>query len=242
MATSYNNIGQVWHSKGEYDKALEYYEKGLAIYLKTLGGEHPDVATSYNNIGQVWKNKGETNKALEYFEKCLVIHLKTLGGDHPLVAASYYNIGLIWENKREYDKALEYYENSLAIDLKTKGGEHPDVAFNYFNIGKILKDRKNYKVAIENIKIGYAINKQSATICFFINHNLYGASAFPFYIAQCYEALNDKVNALDFFIQSAEIGKEHPKIGLDAEAIQNALRVSKELGKENELPAWMKVE
>jgi len=145
------------------------------------------------------------------------------------VASSYDNIGNIWRSKGNYDKALEYYKKSLAIKLKTFGENHSSVAFNYFNIGKILKDQKNYKVAIENIKIGYAINKQSA---------------FPFYIAKCYEALNDKVNALDFFIQSAEIRKEHPKIGLDAEAtqeaIQNALRVSKELGKENELPEWMK--
>ena len=43
--------------KGEYDKALEHYQKALAIELKQLGPEHPDVATSYNNIGLVHLTK-----------------------------------------------------------------------------------------------------------------------------------------------------------------------------------------
>jgi hypothetical protein len=33
--------------KGKYDKAIVHYEKSLAIYLKNLGPEHPDVATTY---------------------------------------------------------------------------------------------------------------------------------------------------------------------------------------------------
>jgi tetratricopeptide (TPR) repeat protein len=37
----------VYDSKGEYDKAIEYYTKSLAI-LKILGGEHSKVAISYN--------------------------------------------------------------------------------------------------------------------------------------------------------------------------------------------------
>jgi tetratricopeptide (TPR) repeat protein len=31
VATSYNNLGSIYKSKGEYDKAIEYYTKSLAI-------------------------------------------------------------------------------------------------------------------------------------------------------------------------------------------------------------------
>ena len=41
--------------QGNNEKALEYYEKALAIDKKTHGEEHPDVATSLNNIGLVYK-------------------------------------------------------------------------------------------------------------------------------------------------------------------------------------------
>ena len=53
MASTYNNIGLVHHNKGEYDKALEHYKKALAIDLKQLGPEHPDLASTYGNIGNV---------------------------------------------------------------------------------------------------------------------------------------------------------------------------------------------
>ena len=43
--------GLVYFRKNEYDKALEYYSKSLAIWKDILGENHTDVATSYNNIG-----------------------------------------------------------------------------------------------------------------------------------------------------------------------------------------------
>ena len=88
MATSYNNIGQVWNKKGEYDKALEYYEKCLAIFLKTLGGEHPDVATSYFNIGKMHECKTEYEKAFEHYVLSSQIRFKKLGASHNLTKTS----------------------------------------------------------------------------------------------------------------------------------------------------------
>jgi tetratricopeptide (TPR) repeat protein len=80
---SYNNIGQGHHAEAEYDKALEYYQKSLAIKLKKLGSEHPSVATSYNNMAFVCKAKKDLAKAKEYWEKAHAIFLKRLGPSHP---------------------------------------------------------------------------------------------------------------------------------------------------------------
>jgi tetratricopeptide (TPR) repeat protein len=88
VANSYHNIGIILKNKGEYDKALEYYEKSLAIKLKTLGGEHTDVAHSYNNIGLIWKNKGEYEKALEHYVLSSQIRFKKLGASHNLTITS----------------------------------------------------------------------------------------------------------------------------------------------------------
>jgi tetratricopeptide (TPR) repeat protein len=37
VATSYNNIGLVHYKKAEYDKALEYYQKSVAISYWSIG-------------------------------------------------------------------------------------------------------------------------------------------------------------------------------------------------------------
>ena len=42
---TYGNMANVYYSKGEFDRALEFHEKALAIQKKMLGEEHPEVAT-----------------------------------------------------------------------------------------------------------------------------------------------------------------------------------------------------
>ena len=67
VAISCKNIGKVHRVKGEYDQALEYVQKALAIELKLHGPNHPDVAVSYGSIGMVYNAKGKYDQALEYF-------------------------------------------------------------------------------------------------------------------------------------------------------------------------------
>ncbi len=68
---------------GQYDKALEHFQKSLAIQLKQLGPEHPYVATCYNNMASVYKTKKDLAKAKEYWEKAYAIYLNKLGPSHP---------------------------------------------------------------------------------------------------------------------------------------------------------------
>jgi len=67
----------------EYDKAIGYYEKDLAISIKKLGAEHRDVGMSYNNIAFAYYNKGDKEKAMAYLLKAKAIYLKKLGARHP---------------------------------------------------------------------------------------------------------------------------------------------------------------
>ena len=66
IALSFNNIGAVYASKSEYDKALEFLQKCLEWKLISLPPIHPDIAKSFNKIGLVYNSKGEYDKALEF--------------------------------------------------------------------------------------------------------------------------------------------------------------------------------
>jgi tetratricopeptide (TPR) repeat protein len=44
VASTYNNIGFVHEQLGNFQKALEYYEKSLEINIKSLRGAHVNVA------------------------------------------------------------------------------------------------------------------------------------------------------------------------------------------------------
>ena len=88
VAKSYLGIGNVYDSQGQYERALEYYQKALEIDIKVSGQDHLDVAKSYNNIGLVYNTQGKYEEALEYYQKSLDIKIRVVGGDHPDVASS----------------------------------------------------------------------------------------------------------------------------------------------------------
>jgi tetratricopeptide (TPR) repeat protein len=83
VASRLNNIGVAWDALGESQKAITYYEKAMAINIKTYGDQHPQVAICLNNIGFAWKALGEAQKTIEYYTKAYRIALVVWGKDHP---------------------------------------------------------------------------------------------------------------------------------------------------------------
>ncbi len=50
IAIGYNNIGEAYNGKGEYDKAISYYEKPLFIMQKFLPTKHQYIVTLKENL------------------------------------------------------------------------------------------------------------------------------------------------------------------------------------------------
>ena len=59
MGYTLNDIGNALDSKGEHDKAVEYFTRALDIRMEKLGPRHPDVAASLGNIGGALDSKGD---------------------------------------------------------------------------------------------------------------------------------------------------------------------------------------
>jgi len=83
VAASYTNIGNVYRKQGQYERALEYYQKALDIDIKVSGQDHPDVAVSYHNLAAVYQSQGNHVQTKEMATKAYHIFLKKLGPDHP---------------------------------------------------------------------------------------------------------------------------------------------------------------
>jgi tetratricopeptide (TPR) repeat protein len=81
-AKSYNNLALVLDEKGDYDGALEEYEKSLAIIESVFGTNHPITATVYDNIGRVLRAKGDYDGALGQFGKAMAVCESVLGKNH----------------------------------------------------------------------------------------------------------------------------------------------------------------
>jgi tetratricopeptide (TPR) repeat protein len=147
-ASCYNNLGYIKDDQGDYQKAIKYYEQGLAIEEKTLSPDDSSLATSYGNIGLVYRNMGDYTKAVSFLQKDIGIREKTLSPDDPSLATSYNNIGLVYKNMGEYSKALSFYEKALEIYQKTLPPNHPHLATSYTNIGGVYINIGEYSKAL----------------------------------------------------------------------------------------------
>ena len=53
------NIGNVYVSRGDFEKALQYYEESLAIQKAALGEKHPKVGITLGNIAVIHEKAAE---------------------------------------------------------------------------------------------------------------------------------------------------------------------------------------
>lgn len=108
-----NNIGNLYRDN-DYDRSLEYFEKGLAI-----GNQISDkslIATSYLNLGNFYYRKKSYNQALKYYNdsESLFAGLK----DSVNVIQCQQNKGVVYYNLHQFDLA-----DKLLTDASAKAKE-----------------------------------------------------------------------------------------------------------------------
>lgn len=55
MATSLNNLAELYRIQGDYAKAEPLYKRSLAISEKAFGPDHPDMATILENLASLYR-------------------------------------------------------------------------------------------------------------------------------------------------------------------------------------------
>jgi tetratricopeptide (TPR) repeat protein len=137
------NLGNVYYTKGELDKAEEMHKKSLEIEKKL--GRLVGMAAEYGNLGLIYMGRGELDKAEEMFRDGLKIDEKF--GRLMGMASKYGNLGNIYMNRGELDKAEEMHKKSLEIEEKL--GRLEGMASDYANLGSVYEERRDIKKARE---------------------------------------------------------------------------------------------
>lgn len=133
-AEIYSNLGVINDKKGNYDEALKYYQKCLAIRKEKLGNDHQETGKIYFNIGGTYTNKNELNKALEYFEYTLANFKQSLPENHPYFIFVYRNISTTQQRGKNSDAALRAINSGLEIANRIYPPEH-------FQVLQLKKDK-----------------------------------------------------------------------------------------------------
>jgi len=142
-ASALNNIGFVYNSTGNVQKALEYYGRSLDIFEQI--GDKEGIASTLNNSGIIYYKQGDISKALDYYGRSLKIREETKNKEG--IAVSLNNIGGVYDGQGDISKALDYYIRSFKI-LEEIGDKY-SMSGSLNNIGLIYKIKGDIPKALE---------------------------------------------------------------------------------------------
>lgn len=137
-AAMYFIRGNSWRAKGEHDKAIQDFDKAIAL--------DPDDADTYYYRGNSWYTKGEPDKAIRDFDKAIALS--------PEGADAYCNRGISWRAKGEYDKSIQDFNKAIVLN--------PDFAEAYNNRGISWRNKGEYGKAIRNYDKAIALSSDDA--------------------------------------------------------------------------------
>ncbi|MCV3215450.1 tetratricopeptide repeat protein [Plectonema radiosum NIES-515] len=210
VATTLNNLAELYKAQGRYQKAEPLHLRSLAIYEKMLGKEHPLVATSLNNLAELYKARGRYEKAEPLYLRSLAIYEKVLGKQHPLVATSLNNLASLYQVQGSYEKAEPLYLRSLEI-RERQGKENPDIPNNLNNLASLYQVQGSYEKAeplyLRSLTImEKLVGKEHPNIATSLNN-----------LAELYKAEGRYEKAESLYLRSLGIrekalGKEHPDV------------------------------
>jgi len=145
-----NNLGEIYQDQGNYDKALEYYNKSLQ-----LRSDPSSIAITYNNIATVYSAKGDNNKAVEYYKKAIEFAQKA--GNYHGTAHDMLNLGDTYIDLKNFSSAQYYLQKGLLMmqKLGNKYGE----AYGYGYFGKLYLAQNKKALSKEYFTKAYNLFK-----------------------------------------------------------------------------------
>jgi len=125
-----NTLGAIYDYKGDYSKAIEYYQKSLKI--KKERKDEIGQAHTYINLGVVYSKQYDYTKALPHLLKALEI-AKRLKDPYGIFGA-YNNIGVLYKTQNKFDEAIKNYLNCLKVQESIKDDYF--ISITYQNVGE----------------------------------------------------------------------------------------------------------
>jgi tetratricopeptide (TPR) repeat protein len=144
LATSLNNLAELYEALGDYARAEPLFKRSLAIREKALGPEHPHTAQSLNNLAGLYHFTGDHARAEPLYLRSLAIREKALGPEHPNTAQSLNNLAALYKSMGDYARAEPLYQRALKIHEKVLGPEHSATATSLNNLAELYRHMGDY--------------------------------------------------------------------------------------------------
>jgi two-component system NtrC family sensor kinase len=144
---SYKILGNAWQTKGDFNKALEFYT--LALNIAEKNNDSRVVPGILGNIGLVYLNQGNYAIALQKFYASLAAAEDV--NDQLVIRSSFNNIGTIHFYQGKMEEAEKAYEKTLQISRDISDTAGMITAYN--NMGEVNLEQNDPVKAMQNLSL-----------------------------------------------------------------------------------------
>lgn len=182
-------IGSVFKQQNFYEKALEYYEKELALakQIKNKGLE----AEGYYLCASMYGTMGNLDKEMEYVQNALRLFQEE--NNLRMVGLMYSNMSANYSDRKLYDEAIKSCEKALQIYDEI--GETDNQAATFRTLGTLYRQTGKPKKALEYLKKAMASAMQVET------KQLLNRSEITEAMAYVYSDMGDYKSAFDLLLE-----------------------------------------
>jgi len=140
VAMAHNMLGMILNNLYENKKAVEHYEKAIAIYngLPEKEQDMDTLETSYNNLASIYSNNKKTlSKALELYKKVLVLREDSSSVNHAKRWKTALFMARVFMQQGAYGDARDYLIK--ANDSSSKLSDKIVILDNFAQLGEVAK-------------------------------------------------------------------------------------------------------
>jgi tetratricopeptide (TPR) repeat protein len=191
--------GKLFAGKGDYDQAVEAYQKCLAIEESALGKFPLNVAEIHASIASAYKEQGEPDMAIVSYREALAVYESKLGIGHPHTIGCLAGIESSAYARGLDETAAQDYCNA-AVD-----------SISHIRKGDELQEASKYDKAIAEYKLAVEIEESALGPYPLTSAEIYRRIAITFRLAGKFDqSILAFRNALTIFI--FECGSDHPTV------------------------------
>lgn len=153
LATTVNHLGSTHLRLGEYDSAIDYYQRAKYIRTKLFGAESLEVARTNNSIAAFYTQTKQYQLAEQTYREQLEL-LRSLPEDDskPLWEARTHNsLGRTLINLDQHDKAVDEYNQSLVLKQVLLGNDKASVAETHQSLAGAYYHLGDYQNALVHV-------------------------------------------------------------------------------------------
>jgi serine/threonine protein kinase len=153
-----HTLGMTANFMGEYQRALEEFERALALRQSALGPDHPDTLMTMGQRGWTYYRLGRLGDAVKTLEETLERREATLGHTHPDTLRTMDMLGSAYAGTGHLAEGIEMMEEALSLLRATKGAD-PEQIFT------VMNNLANFYFMAGRIEESLALQEENLRLC-----------------------------------------------------------------------------